>query len=405
MDLIILPFHDWKKNEAEGFRNRDGHLIRHFEKDERINKILVVDRPISLPEMVLKKRPWRIRTGQVVRKSGFTCLTQVSEKIFVLDIFSGDLFRPVVMGRDWWGFIFKHPKTIRRIKENAKFLSIEFPVLFSWSPISSGVVGKIGEKLFVFDADDNWLRHPEMKDKRGFIVSGYNLIREKADVIFTVSEKLKRFFVGCRTKHLYHVPMGVDVEHFRVKTGGKLPDVEKIHKPIIGYTGRLAKRIDVELLSYLAENLPRISFAVAGQSLDRNWMAPLFRYKNIYFLGDKHYTQLPYYLASFDVCIIPHNVGKFENDGDPIKLYEYLAAGKPVVTTLIAGVDVFNEQITIARTKEEFRDGILYWLKRASEEPGLSEKLRASITPEHFWSTKARKMLDAVEILLREKER
>lgn len=401
MNLVILPFHDWKKNEIEGFRNRDGHLIQHFEKDNRINKILVVDRPVSFPEMVLKRRPWRIRNGEVLKKNFPYCLTQVSDKTFVLDIFSGDIFRPLVMQRDWWSFIFRQPRIIKIIKENVSYLNIENPILFSWSPMCSGIFGKLDERLLVFDIMDNWLKHPEIEDKRKLIATTFRKIKKEADIIFVVSQVLKEEFSDAKGL-VSLIPNGVDQEFFKVTQREVPSGLRELSRPIVGYAGHLGKRIDIALLSFLAQQLSRINFIFLGSFLDKRWVRSLFKYKNIHFLGDKHYSQLPSYLNSFDICIIPHNVGELENEGDPIKLYEYLAAGKPVVTTPIAGVDVFKDVITIARTKEEFRDGIIYWLKRIKEEPNLSEKLRANITKEHLWSTKAEQMLDIIEEKVKE---
>ncbi|MFH2068551.1 MAG: glycosyltransferase [Candidatus Omnitrophota bacterium] len=423
MDLVIFPFQDWKKNEIEGFRERDSHLIQHFDRDERVGKIMVVDRPISLPEMALKRRFWRIKNGRVVKKGRFYTLSQVTAKIFVLDTFSGDILRPLVMRRDWWDFVLRHRKILKIIREAEDSLQMKNVVFFCCGPLSTGPVGQLGEKLFVFDANDNWLQHPRIQDKRGFVAGGYQFVKDKADLIFTNSAGLKDFFGDAKTSRVDWIPMGVDPEFFRVSPEDIPEDVKKVRRPIVCYNGRFAKRVNIDLFLYLLETLPQVNFVFIGQFLDKNWARPLFKFPNFHYLGNKHYSIYPKYLAAFDVCILPHYVPPDEPDSvlvkeelvahdnkgrvtrfqDPIKLYEYLAAGKPVVTTPIAGVDVFKEQITIAGTKEEFRDGIFYWLKRTAEEPDLPERLRAAITPEHLWSTKAKKMLDAVEALLREK--
>ncbi len=425
MDLVILPFQDWKKNEREGFRERDSHLIQHFERDERVRKILVLDRPISLPEMVWKRRGWRIRKGEIVKRGCFCWLTRVSEKIFVLDIFSGDIFRPVMMRRDWWDFIFKHHRVIQKIKEAMNFLGMEKVVFFCCTPLSTGPVERLEKALFVFDANDNWLQHPSIQDRRGFIAQGYRFVKEKADLIFTNSKGLEEFFSDARAPVVKWIPMGVDPERFSEIPPEEIPaDIKRISHPIVGYNGRFARRVNRELFTFLLSSMPKVSFVFIGQFLDRSWARPLFRYPNFYYLGHKHYSVYPAYLAAFDLCIIPHYVspqsqasqlveadlvasdskGTVTQYQDPIKLYEYLAAGKPVVTTPIAGVERFKEYITIAHSKEEFAQGILYWLKMVKEEPeALRAKLRQAITQEHRWSTKARKMVDLMVERLKEK--
>ena len=395
IDLVIFPMHDWKKCDKEGFRTRDAHLIQHFEKNKNVRRMLVVDRPMTLPDMILKKRYWKVKSGKIIKRTLVTSLTKVSKKIYVLDIFSWDLIKPLILKRDWWGYIFRKDRVIQKIKETISFLNLNNKILFLWSPLSTGVIGKLGEQMVVFDALDNWTRHPEMEDKRGYIKNGYMIIKEKGDIIFANSKETQRFMENPRTSPIF-ISNGVDKMFLQLK-GKKTPeDLKNIPKPIIGYAGKIAKRIDVNLLSFLALKLPQVSFVLIGQVLDKKWVEKLFKLKNIYFLGDKYYSQFPIYLAGFDLCIIPHNVGALENEGDPIKLYEYLAAGKPVVTTNIAEVHVFRDIITIAHTKEEFLEGIIYWCRKVKENKNLSKKLKDSISEVHLWSKKAELMINLI---------
>ncbi len=403
IDMVILPAHDWKKCEKEGFRTRDAHLIQHFEKNNDVGIILIIDRPTTLPEMVLKRRHWRVKNGQVIKRTPFTSLTKVSEKIYILDIFSVDLIKPLILKRDWWDCIFRRHAVISKVKEAISFLNLHNRILFLWSPLSTGVIGRFDEKLIVFDALDNWTKHPEIKDKKKWIERGYRIVKDKADILFTNSKKNKKYLENSTT-HVTFIPNGVDKEFFNLQEKKIPQDIKSLPQPIIGYAGKIAKRIDVELLSFLAKELPKVSFVLIGQFLDKKWVRPLFKFKNIYFLGDKHYTQLPHYLTNFDICMIPHNVGSLENEGDPIKLYEYLAVGKPVVTTNIAGVDVFKDVITIAKTKEEFLEGIIYWLREIKKDEKLGVKLRNSLPVSCSWAYKADLMIKTIVDKLCEKK-
>ena len=144
IDLVILPMHDWKKCEKEGFRTRDAHLIQHFEKNKNVKRMLVVDRPMSLSEMILKKGYWKTKSGKIIKRTPFTSLTKVSKKIYVLDILSWDLIKPLILKRDWWGYIFGKGRVIETIRETISFLNLNNKILFLWSPLSTGVIGKLG---------------------------------------------------------------------------------------------------------------------------------------------------------------------------------------------------------------------------------------------------------------------
>ena len=84
-NIVVLPLHDWKKCEAEGFRTRDGHLLLEFAKNPRVKKILVINRPLSFTEALLKKRKWRVN-GELINKfHRFSWLSQVMPEVYSLD--------------------------------------------------------------------------------------------------------------------------------------------------------------------------------------------------------------------------------------------------------------------------------------------------------------------------------
>ncbi|MEW6558533.1 MAG: glycosyltransferase, partial [Elusimicrobiota bacterium] len=350
MNLVILPLHDWKKCEREGFRTRDAHLMLEFEKLPEIEKILIIDRPISLPEMLLKECWWKVKNGTVIYKGINNCLSQVSEKTFVLDYFSFDILKPLILKKRWWGYIFKQSHVIKAMKYAIAYLQFHNFILFLWNPLSEGIIGKLGENLLVFDAIDNWLEHPELNYAKKEIEQGYQKIKKEADLIFTVSESLKSFFIDSKNE-VYCISNGVNIDYFRTQKIENIPeDMKNITKPIVGYAGKIQDRIDVDLVEFVAENLPQINFAFIGQIINKKTIKSLLQYKNIHYLGDKHYSLLPRYLSFFDICIIPHKVSTLTVSMNPLKLYEYLAAVKPVVTTNIAGVNVFKDIIIIAKT-------------------------------------------------------
>ena len=394
IDLIIFPMHDWKKCEAEGFRTRDAHIMQHFDHNEHIRKILVVDRPISMPEMILMKRRWRVKNGKIIKKTPFTRISQVSNKIFVLDIFSSDIIKPLMLKQNWWAHIFRQEKILRLIAEAANYLELQSRILFLWSPLSTCVIGHLQEEFVVFDALDNWAEHPRMINSRERIIRGYEVIKKHSNLMFANAESITEFLKNDNSEVIY-IPNGVDPSHFDVSDDEQIPDdMKKIPRPLIGYGGKLEKRIDVSLIDYIANKMPQASFVFIGPFLDRKWMKPLFGRSNIYFLGDKHYNIFPQYISALDICIIPHIVGGF--DADHIKLYEYLAAGKPVVSTGVVGSDVFKDIITIANSKEEFLTGIEHWLSVLEKDKGLSERLKNIIPESCFWETKANFMIEKI---------
>lgn len=410
LDLIVLPFHDWKKIETEGPRGRDGHLLEHFLASPRVGKVLLIDRPISIPERLIKGRPLRCRSGSEIARRGPAILSRITEKLFVLDIAARDLVSPLLLGRDWWDTAFSRPAVHEAFRWAAREagLATERRVLFCWSPLSTGAFGQADERAIVFDAIDNWCRHPEMRDRRGWIRRGYERACADAKVLTCNSEGTAEFLrsLGGTPRVIRN---GVDAGFWDPVrwSSQKVPeDLAGISRPWIGYSGRLAKRIDVPLLLELAKRRPEWSIVLVGPELDRKWMDPLRLCANIRFLGDKPYANLPAYVVHFDAAIIPHNVGPLENDGDPTKLYEYLALALPVVTTPIAGVREFAEHVGIEKDAAGFERAIAGAIeRRASDSRAFAHNRNAVLTAGYKWSARADELLNAIVSALDAPER
>lgn len=402
MDIIYLPFHDWKKNETDGLRNRDGHIVHELAKSPRVGKILFIDRPISLPERVLLRRPLRCRSGKLLERNGRALLSQIDHGFFVLDYAAPGLIAPLRYRRDWWDLAMRDCGLHESITWACSGVGIgqDDLALISSSPLANGALGCLGERASLFDADDNWCNHPEMNDRRGWIRRGYQTAIQKADVLTCNSERTADFLksLGRRPEVIRN---GIDLEAWKPERWNKheIPgDLAALPRPWIGYAGRLAKRTDVDLVADLARRRPDWSIVLVGPVLDTAWHRPLRQIKNVHLLGDKHYDALPAYVSKFDVACIFHSVGNLENDGDPIKLYEYLALGLPVVTAPIAGVSDFSDWIAIEATAEGFERAITDALDARANDSNAYSKNRAAVESEtHSWAAKADRMLDLLD--------
>ena len=138
---------------------------------------------------------------------------------------------------------------------------------------------------------------------------------------------------------------GVDFERFR---GNKdLPEIFKeLQRPIVTYAGKMQELFDIELVRSIATSFQSCTFLFIGKIFNKNIKTELFSCKNVIFGGDINYELLPNYICNSDVCIIPYNINN-QHGGDPIKFYEYMAAGKPVVSTRIGEIDKYHNGSTI----------------------------------------------------------
>jgi len=134
------------------------------------------------------------------------------------------------------------------------------------------------------------------------------------------------------------------------------PAFHRIPKPVIGYMGNLCSaRLDRDLLDYLSVQRPDWHLVFLGPHTEKYPLGKeLAARKNIHVLPPVAYSDLPRSLKGFDVCMIPHLLNEHTMGNDPIKLFDYLATGRPVVSTPTAGTAGFDDVISIARSKEEF---------------------------------------------------
>lgn len=278
-----------------------------------------------------------------------------------------------------------------------KYLRAEGPVV-SWItyPPHVSQVGKYGEDLIIFDAVDECSE--EFKDWAGYV----DRMSLTSDIIFAASGKLYSYH-AMRHDNVYLCPNGADFEHFskarRIFTE-RPADLPKNHNPIIGYFGALAPWLDWDLIYYLSKMNKHLNFVMIGPYYGN--FRSVVRSDNIYYLGRKDYSALPAYLQYFDVCIAPFRVTSMTEACNPIKIYEYLSAGKPVVSTYITEASRIGVVHT-AITKKEFRQKILRALGERFDEAGILERIKYA--QDNSWKRRASLVAGIIEKELTTKNR
>ena len=244
IDIVQIPFHDYKKWINEGFRTRDAHLFNEFKKNKNVNKILVINRPTSLAEIIIKRKKWKTKTDNVVIKQKFWQVIEIEKNVYCLDIFSFDFLKVIFERKKWWHSIFENKKIIKIINDTLDLLEFKNKVLFLENPMATGLIEKIGEEKVVFDAIDNWLFHPQMKSIHKLVKNNYEYLGRKSDCIFTVSQNLCEYFKEMNS-NTFWISNGVDIEWFEDSIVG---ESEKREMPVIGYMGKIQERVDFEII-------------------------------------------------------------------------------------------------------------------------------------------------------------
>ncbi|HSK46485.1 MAG TPA: glycosyltransferase, partial [Coriobacteriia bacterium] len=270
-------------------------------------------------------------------------------------------------------------------------LGISSPVLWFTGPLGLHLTGSFHERLVVYDAVDDWAAHPAFGDMEPVIEEGYREVRSRADLVFAVSPELVNRFEGGHPAVLL-APNGADAERFG--SSHPLPvDMQLLPRPIVGYVGALHRRFDTKTLSEVARRMPDVSFALVGRGDDS--IASALRPPNIHLLGFRPASEVPAYVSNFDACIIPHVESSLTRSMDPMKVYEFLAAEKPIVASDVSSLQRFDGLLRLAGDAESFC-GALHEVLSGAWKPNRIALRR--FVEENTWQARVDAMLDAIEL-------
>ena len=179
------------------------------------------------------------------------------------------------------------------------------------------------------------------------------------DMAMASSKKLCRNLSERNSRPINYFPNGGDCQLFKKAIGNELPipiELAEINTPIIGYTGAVCQRIDYELLEKIAFSHKDKTIVLVGPRRDKaNTLIDLDSISNIVFIDSKKIDELPAYLSCFDCAIIPFVKNNLTAGIYPLKINEYLAAGRAVVTTNFSeDISDFTDQVYLANNHEEF---------------------------------------------------
>jgi glycosyltransferase involved in cell wall biosynthesis len=216
-----------------------------------------------------------------------------------------------------------------------------------------------------------------------------------AGTTFVTAEKLEeRLRAIAPGRSIVRVPNGVDFDWFQecAARRGFPPDIQETKHPVAGYVGVLRDWFDFDLIGHLALTMPDISFIMVGP-LDFDFRnAHLRTIPNLRWIGRREYGEIPRYISAFDVCLIPFLAGKVSQTTNPIKVFEYFALGKPVVSTPMHELVPFRNDglLRFAEGREEFASALRDSL---AEPPGELQDRRRDVAKRHSWHALAHLML------------
>ena len=170
------------------------------------------------------------------------------------------------------------------------------------------------------------------------------------------------------------------------------------NQPVAGFVGSIDRWVDVELLAATARALPHVQFVVAGPERYRGLAAPLAGIQNVHRIGLVSYKAVPALIATFDVGLIPFRAGPIAAAADPLKVYEYAAAGKAVVCSVPLRLDDPDAPLVTAETPAAFASAVAAAAAAAAQSPNDSaaREQRIAFARRHTWAARAEQFLNLI---------
>jgi GT2 family glycosyltransferase/glycosyltransferase involved in cell wall biosynthesis len=230
--------------------------------------------------------------------------------------------------------------------------------------------------------------HAGFKNNAAAMLGEEDRLIAQADVVITSSASLSERVGAVRSNIL--VRNGCEPDHF-IWSSDK-PVHRLSERPVVGYFGVLDHWFDADLVGKAATAYPAWDFVLIGRQQDCDLDA-LRRLPNVSLIGEVAYQALPRFAAGFDVCMIPFLINDLTRHTNPVKLYEYLAAGKPVVGTAMPEI-MIDGLVSIAHDERDFiaKLGAAMALHR---EPALIER-RVAFARMHTWADRVDRIERAV---------
>ena len=379
-EIVYLAVNRW-----DSMIQREQHLMMGLSQSYRI---LFIDPPLSFLTLILGKirgKKWTFRSR----------LHRVNDQLIV---YTPPAFPPFSQNLSWIHRWNTHSlvSQIKRLTQEISFKNYIFGI--SW-PLWGSVLQELKPRWSYYDCSDDYLNYPGLRaDKEKLRRSEEKLLRS-VNMVFCSSQRLR----GAKSlinPNCFLIPNGVDHSSLEFDQRDKdIPfDMRGIRKPIIGYIGTIGDWLDFDTLIPLAKARPDWSIVMIGPVTTKHFSSIMAGVSNLYWLGEKDYSELPKYLNLFDVCLIPFKANEFTEKIYPTKFHQYLGAGKPVVSSLLPDLESFSPWVVFYHHLKEMEEAVERALKEDSVEKVLE---RRRIASENTWDRRVAAIVEIFHNYLR----
>jgi glycosyltransferase involved in cell wall biosynthesis len=272
-----------------------------------------------------------------------------------------------------------------------------FKEILSWFlvPHPAHLAGALGERATIYYCIDDYAAFPGADSASISRLDGH--LTRAAALVFVSARRLWEEKLPARPDAILS-PHGVDADHFHRASDPATtppPEAAALRRPVIGFFGNIGAWVDTGLVAELARRRPEWTFLLVGHPASD--VSALEGLANVVLAGARPYAELPRWAAVFDVALIPYKLTRQVVNASPLKLREYLATGKPVVSVSTPEIGQFSSVIRIAGTPGEFVAAIEAAL---ADGPGTGMEERLAAVASMSWDARGEEIAARVERFL-----
>ncbi len=392
LDLVMF----WKQNDTGLYGRRSDLLMKHLLASGRVGRILQFDAPLEVAELARLSEPGRGSAAPLILANAvdnqFALRDTANHRLrtYLWDKQARPAILPEVGASlaDYPAYVEAQMQAAGIRAEDA--LAWVCPVVFDFPAVARRITfrGVIGDLI---DDQRNFEMSPAYRPR---IVASYEATLPLCDLTFTNCAAQVEAFADL-TRRIHVVPNGTELPP--AEPGPLPPALAALSHPIAGYVGNLRDRIDWGLLRATALAMPQVNFAIVGGGARREDAALLDDLPNVTFTGVVPYEQVQACIRCFDVALVPHLRNALTASMNPLKVYNYFAADRPIVSTEVENVDAALQPfIRFASGPDAFAAAITQALAAPRKRRRGYQKALSGIT----WETRARSVISLVDTWL-----
>ena len=280
----------------------------------------------------------------------------------------------------------------RNVETACRAVGLEGPRIVWFSlPNARALRGRLGERGTVFYYQDRYDAFSGVNAERSR--ADVAELARRCDVTIATSDELHAELAGLGAKPVL-VPHGVDVDHFSGDGATPPADIAHLERPLVGYVGLLDDYISFEHLRATAAAMERGTLVLVGRA--NTSIESVLDVPRVHWLGQRPYGTIPSYLQAFSCCLVPFARNRLTDGVNPIKLREYLAAGRPTVATAMPEILPYADVVEVADGVDDFARAVVRSLDPAVDDEQARRRRQERVAGES-WDTAAAQIAPLLE--------